>query len=192
LTPHHEAKPKTVWIKSNWRLLAVAVAATLLVAAFVIVVLTAPISELVVTFRNTEDADTVHIAVYLDNSPAANLYVGADGSSGLRLHVSPGTYTVSLDFAYNGQLNETVDFLWTTYVGFNGIAYNNLVVNRYGVGPDLLIDYSGRPSPILQAVRDLNVMAPALTLAVLDAILVMAIWSYRKHDPTRIRPGKDP
>jgi hypothetical protein len=186
----HEAKSKTVWIKSNWRLLAVIVAATLLIATFIAVVLTAPISELIIGLRNTEDTDTVRVVVYLDNSRVDSFFVGAGWADGLRLHVSPGTYAVGVDFAYDGQPDETIDFLWTTHVDFNGVNRNHLAVDRDGIGPDLLADFFATKTPIEQAVRDPNVMAPALTLGALHAILVTAIWDYRRHGPTAIKPGK--
>jgi len=190
-----EGKSKTIWLRSKWRFLAVVVAATLLIAALILVVMTAPISELIMSFRNAEDTDTVQLVVYLDGSQVDRLYIGADGVDGLKFHVSPGTHTVGIDFAYDGQPDETVDFTWTTFVNFNGVNHNRLLIDRQGIGPDPL-DMLGifllTKTPLEQAIRDPNVTTPALTLAVLHVILVIAVWNYLRHGPKGIGPEKSP
>lgn len=182
--PPHEKKLRVHWIRSNSRLLTVIAAAALLFSAFIAIVMTAPISEVIVGFRNTENADPVQLVVYLDSSRAEHLCIGGDGADGLKFHVSPGTHTVGVDFAYDALPNESIDYFWTTYVDFNGVARIHLLVDKDGIGSDILADFMATDTPLEQAVRDTYVMVPALTLAALDVVLVTAIWTYLRHGAT--------
>lgn len=182
--PSDRAKPSDGWIKLKWRLLAVILAAVLLIATFVGILMTAPISEMLVVVRNWE-TDTVRITMRLDDSGYATaFYVDGGQSTDQLLHVSPGTHSIGFMFTYDAYHNETVDFLWTTHVGFNGLNPVFLDVEREGFTQNHLYDHlTSDHTPAGEAIRDPNVLVPAVMLAASTIFLVAAIWNFRWRRP---------
>ena len=181
----------------NWGFLAVVIAAILLPIASIAIILTAPISEMHIGIWNVDEADTVHIQLYLDGSRAVDLYAGPDGAAGWVFHVLPGTHSVGIDFMYNYSYDnphdEIIDYLWTARVEFNGILHSHLCVDSEGINTDhkynfIEILYLTKP-PLEQAIDDPHFMLPTITLSALHVLLVAAIWNYRRT-PTKEAPSE--
>jgi len=182
--PLDEVDQSAVRVKSSRRLLAVILAAILLMATFIGILLTTPISEMVVIVRNWE-TETVSISMRLDGSEhATSFYIDGGQSMDWLLHVSPGTHTVGLQFTYDHHHNETIDFLWTAHVGFNGFAPVFLEVNRSGLTQNHHYDHlTSDSTPVGEALKDPNILVPGALLAAWTVILVAAIWNYRWRSP---------
>ena len=177
-------------MKPKWRAITALAAAVLMPITFIMVILTAPISELHISIQNTDDYDTVHLVVYLDDSARAYLYAGPGGWATWIFHVSPGTYDVGIDFVFNysddNDHDDIVDFVWTTKAGFNGLNYCRLMVDKEGIAyhpADFLL--SRDASPLEQAISEPSVIVPSIMLAVLYVLLLADICGYFRNTEDR-------
>jgi len=156
---------------------------TLLSIALLAVVLTAPISELLVSIQNADDCDTVHLVLILDDSFEVHLYAGPGGWASWKFHVAPGAHRIGIDYLFNYTYHENehdqiADFMWVVRAEFNGMDHARLVADEEGIHwhPGDFI-YSGS-SPLEQAMSNPYVVLPVVSLTVLNAALLVAAWNY--------------
>jgi hypothetical protein len=177
-------------MKPKWRSITALAAAVLMPAAFIVVIVTSPISELHISIQNTDDYDTVHIVIYLDDSARAYLYAGPGGWATWIFHVSPGTYDVGIDFVFNYSDDNghdgIVDFVWTTKVGFNGMNCCWLMADKEGIAyhpADFMFPQTALP--LEQAVSEPSVIVSSAMLAVLYVLLLADICGYFRNTEGR-------
>lgn len=177
------------------RYLAVLTAAALIIIAFVVVVLTAPISELHIGVQNLADSDTVHMVLYLDDSTEAYSCAGPGMWVSWKFHVVPGTHNIEIDYVFNQSLqnepDQVIDFAMTTYVGFNGVKCDWLIVDEEGIGYHPADFFDQTSSPLEQAINDSHVIAPAVALAVLHVAFIVGMLNLRKTQQEE-ESGKEP
>lgn len=170
-------------------------AAILLVAAFVIVVLTAPISELSIRVQNIDDSETVHVVLYLDDTIETYSCAGPGLWISWKVHLVPGTHSIGIDYVFNQSVgnepDQVIDFALTAYVGFNGVKDYWLTVNEERVAPHLADPLNQTPLPLEQAVNDPHVMVPAVALTALHVVLLVTWWNIQRTQK-RDTPGKEP
>ncbi len=166
----------------NWKFLTFLTAAILLAAALLATVYMSPISELHISIQNMDEYETVHLILYLDDSPQSSLYAGPGGFVSWIFHVSPGNHEVGIDYLFNysyeNEHDQIVDFTWDVDVGFDGLAFCVLTVDEDGFAPHLGDFIFETTPPIIQALHDPYVMVPAITFVVLNIVLVVAMWCY--------------
>jgi len=167
----------------NWRVLAAVTAVILLFVAVVSVILTAPVSELKVFVRNTDESDTARVTILLGES-ATSLNILPGELLVWKFHVSPGTHALSASCSHDDQLNADEDFTWTMQVGFMGMSYYWIHVSEEGTSlnsnPPSLLEGS---HPLSQALKDLNVVAPAAVLSGLVVLVVVTLWNLFRIPP---------
>ncbi len=176
-------------IRSNSRAIAVLLITAALFATVIAVLATAPISEITVHIQNSDEQDTAHLVLYLDDSAKAYMYIGPGGWSSWKFHVSPGTHTVGIDFSYNysyeNEHDQVIDFELEYFVGFNGAEDSRLLVRKYLIMPHPADMMHVPGSPLEQAAHDPYVVIPVVTMTVLHLLLVVVLSNRGKsREPT--------
>jgi hypothetical protein len=174
------------WLRSNLKLVTLIVVAALMIVALSVVIATAPISEMAIFIKNSEETDTVSVGIWLESSERRLLYISPGNWTSWRFHVSPGTYSIFLTSNLDDYYNRTANFELRVSVGFNGMCERGVRVDQGVIGdwfyleiePWLSVDRLYRKSPIEQAISDPFVTAPAITLSALHVLLVVAVWNH--------------
>jgi len=171
---------------ANWRFVLLAVAAILLPVALAVITLTAPISELSISIANNREADPAYVELFLDNTDNRHwaFLLHSGDSEGLRLHLSPGTYEVSIDYVFNPSSENltdgVMDYVSAAKVRFNGVHEVRLIVTKSGIQPNLAVAHAFRATPLQQLLMDPHFMLPVVTLLALHVLLGAAIWNYQR------------
>jgi len=190
------------WLRSNLKLVTLIVVAALMIVALSVIVVTAPISEITIFIKNSEETDTVSVGIWLEGSERRLLYISPGNWTSWRFHVSPGTHSIFLTSNLDDFYSRTaIYFELTVSVEFNDKCERALRVNQgeidHWVYPE--IEPWGpyvRPiqgeSPIEQAINDPYVFVSAVTLAALNVLLMVAIWNYCRTPPRNKSVEKRP
>ncbi len=175
------------WLRSNLKLVTLIVVAALMIVALSVIVVTAPISEITIFIKNSEETDTVSVRIWLESSERRLLYISPGNWTSWRFHVSPGTHSIFLTSNLEDYYSNTASFELTVSVEFNGMCERAVRVNQSVIGDWYYPENEPagphrvllpRESPIEQAIGDPYVFAPAVTLAALHVLLVVAVWNY--------------
>jgi len=184
------ARSPASWLRrTNLRLVAIAVAAALMIMTPIVIIITAPISEIMIHIKNSEETETLGVEVWLETSQRMQLYIAPGNWTGWIFHVSPGTHTVFLTSNLDYLPSEReADFEMKVKVGFNGMCERAVRVNQSEIDfwvfpeiePNIIWVRIQRSSPIEQAMSDPYVLLPMLALAAVHGLLVAAIWFHRR------------
>jgi hypothetical protein len=174
------------WLRSNLKLVTLTVVAALMIVALSAIIVTVPISEITVFIKNSEETETASIRIWLESSGTL-LYISPGNWTSWRFHVSPGTHSIFLTSNLDPFNPNPENFELRVSVGFNGMCERAVRVNQSVIGDWYYPENEPqgphwvqlpRESPIEQAIGDPYVFAPAVTLAALHVLLVVAVWNY--------------
>jgi len=166
-----------------------AIAAALTIATPIVIIITAPISEVMIHIKNSEETGTLGVEIWLETSQRMRLYIEPGNWTGWIFHVSPGTHTVFLTSNLDYFPNEVeADFEMKVKVGFNGMCERAVRVNESEIDfwvfpeiePNIIWVRIQRASPVEQAMSDPYVLFPMVALAAVHGLLVAAIWFQRR------------
>lgn len=182
--PPCEARSPNDEMRSDWRSIAAVIVVIALIVAVIALVLTAPISEIIIFVSNADEDDAARVSIHLGDS-ATSMDIRPGGMVAWKFHVHPGTHSLRVYSSFDDLSNDTEVFTWTTYVSFNGVNYGSIRVSEEGAALAPLVDVVAGASPLGQALRDPSVITPIGVLSGLHILLAVILWN-----PSKIKQGK--